>query len=178
MLPSLLIVTGSSSSQWLSQITKREHDSLNRFLLPMMKFWFCHLKVVHLMFLFPLGHCFSSQKWSLNWLISFYFQAIPKYLEKCKFLPKLNNELPQARNLTYKERFSSLQNLVLIMVGLKGFTFMSMASWTSISYSYLKNQQIKSSYSHPINFCLSSLSMTLFWSPRKRPGLVTTQMGL
>lgn len=41
--------------------------------------------------------------------------AIPKYLEKCKFLPKLNNELPQVRNLTYKERFSSLQNLVLIM---------------------------------------------------------------
>ncbi|XP_038903936.1 palmitoyl-protein thioesterase 1-like isoform X2 [Benincasa hispida] len=41
--------------------------------------------------------------------------AIPKYLEKCKFLPKLNNELPQAKNSTYKERFSSLQNLVLIM---------------------------------------------------------------
>ncbi|KAG7015707.1 Palmitoyl-protein thioesterase 1, partial [Cucurbita argyrosperma subsp. argyrosperma] len=41
--------------------------------------------------------------------------AIPKYLEKCKFLPKLNNERPQARNSTYKERFSSLQNLVLIM---------------------------------------------------------------
>lgn len=41
--------------------------------------------------------------------------SIPKYLEKCKFLPKLNNELPQARNSTYKERFSSLQNLVLIM---------------------------------------------------------------
>ncbi|KAA0041067.1 palmitoyl-protein thioesterase 1-like [Cucumis melo var. makuwa] len=41
--------------------------------------------------------------------------AIPKYLEKCRFLPKLNNELPQAKNSTYKERFSSLQNLVLIM---------------------------------------------------------------
>ncbi|XP_023539495.1 palmitoyl-protein thioesterase 1-like isoform X1 [Cucurbita pepo subsp. pepo] len=41
--------------------------------------------------------------------------AIPKYLAKCKFLPKLNNELPQARNSTYKQRFSSLQNLVLIM---------------------------------------------------------------
>lgn len=40
---------------------------------------------------------------------------IPKYLEKCKFLPKLNNELPDKRNSTYKERFSSLQNLVLIM---------------------------------------------------------------
>ena len=62
------------------------------------------------------------QKRSLNWLVrvSFYFQAIPKYLEKCKFLPKLNNERPQAKNPTYKERFSSLQNLVLIMVGLKG----------------------------------------------------------
>ncbi|KAJ7952551.1 palmitoyl-protein thioesterase 1-like [Quillaja saponaria] len=41
--------------------------------------------------------------------------AIPKYLEKCRFLPKLNNELPDGRNSTYKERFSNLQNLVLIM---------------------------------------------------------------
>ncbi|XP_057512349.1 uncharacterized protein LOC130794446 isoform X2 [Actinidia eriantha] len=40
---------------------------------------------------------------------------IPLYLEKCRFLPKLNNELPDERNATYKERFSSLQNLVLIM---------------------------------------------------------------
>ncbi|KAK7309067.1 hypothetical protein RJT34_05506 [Clitoria ternatea] len=42
--------------------------------------------------------------------------AIPKYLENCRFLPKLNNEIPDHRNSTYKERFSSLQNLVLIMV--------------------------------------------------------------
>ncbi|CAL9078427.1 unnamed protein product [Musa textilis] len=40
---------------------------------------------------------------------------IQEYLEGCKFLPKLNNELPTQRNSTYKERFSSLQNLVLIM---------------------------------------------------------------
>ncbi|KAK3224965.1 hypothetical protein Dsin_004827 [Dipteronia sinensis] len=40
---------------------------------------------------------------------------IPNYLKKCKFLPKLNNELPDQKNSTYKERFSSLQNLVLIM---------------------------------------------------------------
>ncbi|KAJ4954137.1 hypothetical protein NE237_030969 [Protea cynaroides] len=40
---------------------------------------------------------------------------IPAYLKGCKFLPKLNNELPNNRNATYKERFSSLQNLVLIM---------------------------------------------------------------
>ncbi|KAL5551415.1 hypothetical protein UlMin_001591 [Ulmus minor] len=40
--------------------------------------------------------------------------AIPSYLEHCKFLPKLNNELPGKRNSTYKKRFSSLQNLVLI----------------------------------------------------------------
>ncbi|CAI9095687.1 OLC1v1031683C1, partial [Oldenlandia corymbosa var. corymbosa] len=37
------------------------------------------------------------------------------YLQKCRFLPKLNNEIPGERNSTYKERFSSLQNLVLIM---------------------------------------------------------------
>ncbi|KAL8150868.1 hypothetical protein V2J09_020676 [Rumex salicifolius] len=37
------------------------------------------------------------------------------YLEKCRFLPRLNNELPDQRNSTYKERFSSLENVVLIM---------------------------------------------------------------
>lgn len=40
---------------------------------------------------------------------------VPGYLKKCRFLPRLNNELPDERNTTYKERFSSLQNLVLIM---------------------------------------------------------------
>ncbi|KAM0926467.1 hypothetical protein ACQ4PT_003533 [Festuca glaucescens] len=37
------------------------------------------------------------------------------YLKGCRFLPKLNNEIPGERNATYKERFSSLENLVLIM---------------------------------------------------------------
>ncbi|KAJ1299237.1 hypothetical protein BS78_01G516600 [Paspalum vaginatum] len=37
------------------------------------------------------------------------------YLKSCRFLPKLNNEIPEGRNATYKERFSSLENLVLIM---------------------------------------------------------------
>lgn len=37
------------------------------------------------------------------------------YLEKCRFLPRLNNELPDVKNSTYKERFSSLENLILIM---------------------------------------------------------------
>ncbi|XP_050227520.1 uncharacterized protein LOC126677108 [Mercurialis annua] len=40
---------------------------------------------------------------------------IPHYLEKCKFLPKLNNEIPDKRNSTYSKRFTSLENLVLIM---------------------------------------------------------------
>lgn len=40
---------------------------------------------------------------------------IAGYLTKCSFLPKLNNEHPHQRNDTYKERFTSLQNLVLIM---------------------------------------------------------------
>ncbi|KAK9071796.1 hypothetical protein SSX86_008225 [Deinandra increscens subsp. villosa] len=37
------------------------------------------------------------------------------YLQHCRFLPKLNNEVPEERNSTYKERFSSLKTLVLIM---------------------------------------------------------------
>lgn len=40
---------------------------------------------------------------------------IPAYMEGCKFLPKLNNEYPNEKNSTYKERFSSLKTLVLIM---------------------------------------------------------------
>ncbi|CAA0823114.1 alpha/beta-Hydrolases superfamily protein [Striga hermonthica] len=40
---------------------------------------------------------------------------IDGYLTKCRFLPRLNNELPGERNNTYKERLASLQNLVLIM---------------------------------------------------------------
>ncbi|KAL5973182.1 hypothetical protein ACLOJK_037209 [Asimina triloba] len=39
---------------------------------------------------------------------------VSDYLRGCRFLPKLNNELPGERNTTYKERFSSLQTLVLI----------------------------------------------------------------
>ncbi|KAM3322114.1 palmitoyl-protein thioesterase 1 [Capsicum chacoense] len=40
---------------------------------------------------------------------------IPGYMKSCRFLPKLNNEIPHHRNSTYKQRFSSLENLVLIM---------------------------------------------------------------
>ncbi|XP_056165160.1 disease resistance protein RPV1-like [Syzygium oleosum] len=37
------------------------------------------------------------------------------YLRGCRFLPKLNNALVDDTNSAYKERFASLQNLVLIM---------------------------------------------------------------
>ncbi|XP_050385317.1 uncharacterized protein LOC126801882 [Argentina anserina] len=40
---------------------------------------------------------------------------IAAYLKGCTFLPKLNNEINSTRNSTYKERFASLENLVLIM---------------------------------------------------------------
>ncbi|KAF8016220.1 hypothetical protein BT93_H1662 [Corymbia citriodora subsp. variegata] len=53
-------------------------------------------------------------------LAPFNYVKIPtvnlaNYLKGCKFLPKLNNELVDDNNSTYKERFASLQNLVLIM---------------------------------------------------------------
>ncbi|KAH9607113.1 hypothetical protein KSS87_005042 [Heliosperma pusillum] len=38
------------------------------------------------------------------------------YLDKCRFLPKLNNEIPGQRNSTYKKRFSSLENLDKVLV--------------------------------------------------------------
>ncbi|MCO5597151.1 hypothetical protein L7F22_051227 [Adiantum nelumboides] len=37
------------------------------------------------------------------------------YYKGCKFLPRLNNELEDSRNTTYVERFTSLNQLVLIM---------------------------------------------------------------
>ncbi|CAE6073498.1 unnamed protein product [Arabidopsis arenosa] len=40
---------------------------------------------------------------------------IPEYMKSSKYLPKLNNEIPNERNSTYKERFTRLKNLVLIM---------------------------------------------------------------
>ncbi|KAK3195168.1 hypothetical protein Dsin_026478 [Dipteronia sinensis] len=40
---------------------------------------------------------------------------ISAYLKGCEFLPQLNNEIAGTRNSTYKERFASLENLVLIM---------------------------------------------------------------
>ena len=40
------------------------------------------------------------------------------YLNVSRFLPKLNNEILGERNDPYKERLSSLENLVLIMVRL------------------------------------------------------------
>jgi len=39
-----------------------------------------------------------------------------QYLERSKYLPKLNNEIPNQRNQTYKDRFTSLHNLVLVKV--------------------------------------------------------------
>ena len=49
-------------------------------------------------------------------LFYWFSQEINKYLEKSKYLPKLNNEIPNQRNSTYKERFTSLHNLVLVKV--------------------------------------------------------------
>lgn len=54
-----------------------------------------------------------------------HFQDIPNYIEKCKFLPKLNNEHPTERNSTYKKRFTSLQNLILIKVSSESFCLLS-----------------------------------------------------
>ncbi|CAF2142741.1 unnamed protein product [Brassica napus] len=39
-----------------------------------------------------------------------------EYLDNHKYLPKLNNERPDQRNYTYKDRFTSLRNLVLVKV--------------------------------------------------------------
>ncbi len=43
-------------------------------------------------------------------------QDLDAYYKGCLFLPKLNNEIASNRNATYKDRLSSLNHLVLIMV--------------------------------------------------------------
>ncbi|XP_022158133.1 palmitoyl-protein thioesterase 1-like [Momordica charantia] len=42
-------------------------------------------------------------------------EQIQEYLKNSKFLPKLNNEPQDEKNVVYKERFSSLNKLVLLM---------------------------------------------------------------
>ncbi|XP_048435887.1 palmitoyl-protein thioesterase 1-like [Pyrus x bretschneideri] len=66
--------------------------------------------------------------------------AMSEYLGKCKFLPKLNNELPDERNSTYKERFSSLQNLVLIMFEHDTVLIPKETSW----FGYYQDDSFKS----------------------------------
>ncbi|KAK7394555.1 hypothetical protein VNO78_15086 [Psophocarpus tetragonolobus] len=40
---------------------------------------------------------------------------IAGYIRGCRFLPKLNNEIVNERNSSYRQRFASIQNLILIM---------------------------------------------------------------
>jgi palmitoyl-protein thioesterase len=49
-------------------------------------------------------------------LVLDWSQDVRGYLRGCEFLPYLNNELPSHRNATYKERFSAINKLVLVMV--------------------------------------------------------------
>ncbi|THG08481.1 hypothetical protein TEA_020868 [Camellia sinensis var. sinensis] len=75
-------------------------------------------KQLHLIVLLEFSSFNSQLLYYCCIVSSFSFSPspnIPAYLEKCRFLPKLNNEIPEERNATYKKRFSSLQNLVLIM---------------------------------------------------------------
>uniref|UniRef100_M4FJ64 Palmitoyl-protein thioesterase 1 n=1 Tax=Brassica campestris TaxID=3711 RepID=M4FJ64_BRACM len=67
-----------------------------------------------------MGFSFSVSKSPVCQLLrtdvySDYVQEMSKYLEHSKYLPKLNNERPNERNSIYKERFTSLHNLILVM---------------------------------------------------------------
>nr|GLL16744.1 palmitoyl-protein thioesterase 1-like [Ipomoea trifida] len=54
---------------------------------------------------------------------------IPGYLRGCRFLPTINNEIPSANNAIHKQRFTSLQNLVLIMFESDGVVNPPLSSW-------------------------------------------------
>ncbi|KAL4383127.1 hypothetical protein GQ457_15G000510 [Hibiscus cannabinus] len=89
------------------------------------------------------------------------------YLEKCRFLPKLNNELPDERNSTYKERFTRLQNLVLIMtklytedwIGLKALDDAGKVHYINVSGGHLgiSNEDMKK---HVVPFLKDQASMS------------------
>ncbi|KAJ0232956.1 Thioesterase like protein [Hirschfeldia incana] len=71
-----------------------------------------------------------------------------KYLEHSKYLPKLNNERPDQRNSTFKDRFMSLHNLVLVMFQNDTILIPRETSWfgyfTDDGYdSFLSTQQTK-----------------------------------
>ncbi|CAH9145932.1 unnamed protein product [Cuscuta epithymum] len=54
---------------------------------------------------------------------------IPGYLDGCKFLPRINNEIPNVNNTLHKQRFTSLQNLILIMCESDGVVKPPLSSW-------------------------------------------------
>ncbi|XP_051116907.1 uncharacterized protein LOC127241752 isoform X2 [Andrographis paniculata] len=70
----------------------------------------------------------------LAWLIRAdvyldFVQDTSTYLKKSKFLPILNNERPESKNSVYKQRFTSLQNLILIMFENDTVLFPKETSW-------------------------------------------------
>lgn len=68
------------------------------------------------MLISKFGAVFDQNILWMNDVTKTVFQDMSDYLKSCRFLPKLNNEIPGERNATYKERFSRLENLILIMV--------------------------------------------------------------
>nr|GME03694.1 palmitoyl-protein thioesterase 1-like [Ipomoea batatas] len=73
---------------------------------------------------------------------------ISGYLRGCRFLPTINNEIPSANNAIHKQRFTSLQNLVLIMFESDGVVNPPLSSWFGFyqdgdSSRILPPQQVK-----------------------------------
>ncbi|KAL1213993.1 hypothetical protein V5N11_007355 [Cardamine amara subsp. amara] len=69
-------------------------------------------------------------------------EDIKNYLHGSKYLPKLNNEKPDQRNSTYKDRFTSLQNLVLVMFELDVVIVPKESSWFGFDSDGDSNQSL------------------------------------
>lgn len=91
----------------------------------------CHLTWNSFGFLYTFCHeifCILKRNkgmYSGNWnemccggggVFEINLQDLDAYYKGCLFLPKLNNEIASNQNATYKDRLSSLNHLVLIMV--------------------------------------------------------------
>ncbi|XP_056165309.1 uncharacterized protein LOC130137630 [Syzygium oleosum] len=75
-----------------------------------------------------------------------FLQDLANCLKGCRFLPKVNIDLVDYRNSTYKERFANLQNLVLIMtelytkdwIGLKTLDEAGKVKFINVSRNHLQ----------------------------------------
>ncbi|CAI0445927.1 unnamed protein product [Linum tenue] len=108
---------------------------------------------------------------------------IDDYMKGCRFLPKINNEIKSLRNANYKERLTSLENLVLIMtqlyiedwIGVKALDEAGKVTYVTMSGNHLEiSESDMRKYIVPYLEDSTSLKITTPESPSIRPWYSST----